>query len=90
MSNETKHTSGPWRVVQGCVVLTHHKFPLGHQICSTRNAGVSEDEAKANAHLIAAAPEMLEALKYVRRFIDKDDEIDIDFIDSAIAKAEGN
>lgn len=47
-----------------------------------------EDEAEANAHLIAAAPELKEALKYARRFL-KSEDCDTAFIDAALAKAEG-
>jgi len=54
---------------------------------------VSEQEQEANARLIAAAPEMLNALRGVAERWDKDDEADDPVlgavIRSAIAKAEG-
>lgn len=50
------------------------------------------EEAKANARLIAAAPEMLEALMQVRRFVEAHDHDEtapfaLGIIDAAIAKA---
>lgn len=42
----------------------------------------------ANARLIAAAPDLLEALKYARRFLRGLDH-DVDYVDGVIAKAEG-
>jgi len=44
-------------------------------------------ESEANTKLITAAPELLEALKYARRFLKKED-VDVCFIDAAIARAE--
>lgn len=41
-----------------------------------------------DAQLMIAAPDLLEALKYAKRFL-KSDDVDMAFIDSAIAKAEG-
>jgi hypothetical protein len=43
--------------------------------------------AEANARLIAAAPDLLEALKYARRCMDSI-EHDLEFVDAAIAKAQ--
>jgi hypothetical protein len=63
----TQHTPGPWKVKAGSnAVLAGRK-----QICSHVNAAsvlpvnIVEDHkiAEANARLIAAAPELLEALK---------------------------
>ena len=45
-------------------------------------------EAEASANLIAAAPDLLEALKYAKRFL-KPDDVDMTYIDDAIKKAEG-
>ena len=59
---ESKHTPGPWHYApdtlvgpmigaNGCITTLNHN---GHR---------SEAEAEANAHLIAAAPDMYEALQ---------------------------
>ena len=58
---ETKHTKGPWKIGlnPGPMIYT-----LGgvSQIADARGVAVTRDESKANARLIAAAPELLEAL----------------------------
>jgi len=59
-----------------------------YRIADCRKSGLSDEENSANAHLIAAAPEMYEALKYARRFLNPKDQ-DVDFIDKALNKAEG-
>lgn len=56
----TKHTPGPWKYT----ISAKHNRPQisgkdGHQICLLWRDG----EMEANARLIAAAPELLEALK---------------------------
>lgn len=59
MSNETKHTPGPW---------TLHKWGEGYgyaldagevQMHLRRSSDSGEDEMDANAALVAAAPELL-------------------------------
>lgn len=69
----TKHTPGPWRLdiaarsAGFAVVASRPKASGGtNRVCSTIPANRTPDafeEAKANARLIAAAPEMLAALK---------------------------
>jgi hypothetical protein len=75
----TKHTPGPWRVED---ITSEGKHVYWRIACPTRSvAGVSVDvpvygdaalsrkvreEITANARLIAAAPELLEALTHVR------------------------
>ncbi len=60
-----KHTSGPWRVARRKVVWSNgmgssHEFHIEHGrsqvIC---NVGIANHTTEANAHLIAAAPELL-------------------------------
>ena len=53
--------------------------------------GFNLKAAKANANLISAAPDMLEALEEVARWTDDEDWIgyDLDQIKAAIAKAKG-
>lgn len=60
-----------------------------------RPEGLSKQEQEANARLISAAPEMLEALKLLFQawdcaWIDPEERVDIyNRVDSAITKAEG-
>ena len=69
MVTETKatHTAGPWET--GSTMTRVEVWPAGWNAplcvadCHTKNAPESEGERVANARLIAAAPEMLEALR---------------------------
>ena len=60
----TKYTPGPWQVAE-----TRHKYDTlirnkdYDPVASTNFAGYSPKTAAANARLIAAAPDLLEALK---------------------------
>jgi hypothetical protein len=58
MKMETKHTPGPWIVK----TYTPNHGCWNHWIQS-KHGPSNTDEAEANARLIAAAPELLEALK---------------------------
>jgi hypothetical protein len=71
MTNNTpKYTSGEWSVYdKDCTgnigdisIYTHTKYGNTLHIARIYNV-LGEQETKANAHLIATAPEMLEALK---------------------------
>ncbi len=59
--NNTKHTPGPWIVDSGAVYTTH-SIPIAKMDREQGN-GTLPVERDNNAHLIAAAPEMLDALK---------------------------
>ena len=68
MSKEAmKHTPGPWVVCRGVV----HQIPVasvamdGLKLNVAHVAGIRNGEALANARLIAAAPNLLEALQDV-------------------------
>lgn len=72
------HTNGPWRVETGttliwgaCDQFDASSFGMGYPIAEARISpsnqrwakGPNEDEGEANARLIAAAPDLLEALE---------------------------
>lgn len=65
---ETKHTKGEWEVTNqypnGLSSLAEHIEIKSEQwsIAAVFTDGESKEEAEANAKLIAAAPELLEAL----------------------------
>jgi hypothetical protein len=65
---DTTHTPGPWTYGYE-PTLNRHVVRAGfageRSICVSYGAGLKTYEAAANARLIAAAPEMLEALRAV-------------------------
>lgn len=66
------HTKAPWRVdgVDNCAqpIVSAEHFEIA--TCWHHGVGSIEQEAHANAHLIAAAPDMLEALKLYDKYKD--------------------
>ena len=80
---EVKHTPGPW---EACGKAVHAE--TGREIVfgghNTRSG--SDEEQRANARLIAAAPELLEALKVA---VSQASWTGITQAHAAIAKAEG-
>ena len=93
MENETKHTAGPWKFNDGYV-----RAEDGTPVADVRLDNPKEEE-DANAALIAAAPELLEAAKkaldcikgFDTAFADGDgDKLEeVRLLEAAIAKAEG-
>jgi hypothetical protein len=58
-----RHTPGPWRVhADGETVFS--ESPI-HRVanCTTKSVGLYQRQRRANARLIAAAPELLELLQ---------------------------
>jgi len=84
----SKHTKSPWAVHPTDSTIVVDK--TGADV-----AGASGDyennyeELEANARLIAASPELLEALKHAVRWHDQLSANDIKKMEAAIAKAEG-
>lgn len=66
-----KHTPGPWVIENGydgegqCIVSTDTEY--GDCVCITKSLDQDFEGNEANARLIAAAPEMLEALETLSR-----------------------
>jgi hypothetical protein len=99
----TKHTPGPWEALFNghyWEFVNSESFQIG-DVCASQYDGdrhtkenPNYDLAKANAHLIAAAPELLHALQMARSYIiasgAKHWEKDLAKVDAAIAKAEAS
>ena len=66
------HTSGPWFPRMNGDVLSKH---TGDWVCECMNGVIGMKQSMANARLIAAAPEMLEVLRWLDAEMDcRDDE----------------
>jgi hypothetical protein len=64
----TQHTPGDWDICwDGTRYVIHDNTALQRHIAYTSNGGVPDDEARANARLFAAAPDMLKELRNLRR-----------------------
>lgn len=64
----TKHTPGPWKAVTSTEkVLDTVINEFGDPVCQLHNGALNfkPDDIEANARLIAAAPDLLEALKVI-------------------------
>ena len=98
---ENKHTAGPWATVKDNkgipIVGTKRSYttaPLNDLIVEVNSASFSAKENEANAHLIAAAPDLLGALKAVHISLINDDDYMkhkplLETINQALAKAGG-
>jgi hypothetical protein len=97
----TAHSQGPWRVVfskkngAALSIQSSEGWDVPGAVCAVvRQNGIGMPACnigKANARLIAAAPDMLAALQYVSRH-GHDVALPSDFagiVEAAIAKAEG-
>lgn len=87
-----KHTSGPWMFVRNAVTHSYRIENEYHTVARIVGTGPTPD---ANAKLIAAAPDMAEALLKVRTDMLRDDfdsendrcEYVLNYVRAALAKA---
>lgn len=88
MADHCKHTPGPWTLDGPHQVWAES---VGEYVAITAEIedfdAVPRDQAEANARLIAAAPDLLEALKLAERHCPVNSEAEI-LARAAIAKAE--
>jgi uncharacterized cupin superfamily protein len=77
MNGTAKHTPGPWTVqkhhhaagdlwltvLRGAWDVTHNHASRPEVIADAAYSAMSDEENEANAHLIAAAPDLLAALR---------------------------
>jgi hypothetical protein len=73
-TNETKHTPGPWKATEknglaDCIMCNPDERDTGTYIALMESSR-GQDETSANARLIAAAPDLLAALKRAMTFLD--------------------
>ena len=90
----TDHTPGPWHVIEACYEAYRGSHSIGSvdvRVAKVARNGVDDVEGEANARLIAAAPDLLEALYLLvvdvrvgMRFSER-----IRHAEAAIAKATG-
>ncbi|HET6613657.1 MAG TPA: hypothetical protein VFG83_16775 [Kofleriaceae bacterium] len=90
MSSPRKTTPGPWRV-EDCESTYPYEVVSGEAPCDDL---VCADATQADAHLIAAAPDLYGALERVRPLVAASvsgtpDRSMLDVIDAALAKARG-
>lgn len=99
----SKHTPGPWEL--GPVTRSGYRYlnseawdEFARVVTRMEYDPCESPSGLANAYLIAAAPELLEACKRAMRYAENvgkaegctfDDDGDLPFIKAAIAKAEG-
>ena len=92
-----KHTPGPWKVASPLIVIAYHGVGRLIVDCDKPMSG-SMEENEANASLIAAAPELLEAAKRASAELSVNGHVDCGDcaicdanreLKAAIAKAEG-
>jgi hypothetical protein len=60
----SRHTPGPWYTGHGQIISLASPHGCTIASCNATSEGIGDAEAEANAALIAAAPEMLEALRH--------------------------
>jgi predicted amidophosphoribosyltransferase len=92
------HTPGPWRFYENAVSIDIVDAVHSNGLAILEKRGVNDEQKKANARLMAAAPDLLDALKQAHDFIMT---IPVEFfvpwqqgynhevVMNAIAKAEG-
>lgn len=97
MSNSNKHTPGPWQMHvcdKAIATITGDTRGWGHDHLAYVPMSLAP-EREANARLIAAAPEMLEALLAVQandklmNALNRQDRKTLELIQASIAKATG-
>lgn len=98
MTNQTKHTPGPWHIgtpgPNGCYTIGTTDCLMTVAIAHSINEPDQKQQAVANAHLVAAAPELLDAANFALSVLsleDSNDQIRLEaagHLQAAIAKAE--
>ncbi len=87
------HTAGPWAVfgikTDAPLIHTVKDGPAGVMVAIVSKEWGTEREKEANSHLIAAAPELLDALEWIVDFVDYSHTPQIKKAQAVIEKAKG-
>lgn len=87
------HTPGPWVIDRSIRTAINagekHVAMVNFYKGPSMETSVSGNEHEANVNLIAAAPDLLAALKVAQLWLDVDGRYDMQGVNAAIAKAEG-
>ena len=94
MTNENKHTPAPWKVFCTRPGSNNNDYTLekpSNKKGYYKHVNISAEEREANAHLIAAAPELLEVLEQTFEDLKNGsyDENNVEPIINVIKKARG-
>lgn len=92
MTQETKHTAGPWFTSRPHSTTYIEARIDGGMIQEVASIGPTQNgwgESQANAHLIAAAPDLLAALIYLRDCTETGKYPGMGIVHAAIRKAGG-
>ena len=93
-----KHTPGPWQISRtrggkngtSLTIWRNDEGPNSSEETNTNWSWIAQHiHSEADARLIAAAPELLEALEMAQLWLDYDGRYDMQKINAAIAKAKG-
>lgn len=86
--NNIKHTPGPWKLRKDYAITAHCNETESHEPIARAYGDGSIENLHANSQLIAAAPDLLEALEFVIRGV-PDTWEGVQKARAAIAKATG-
>ena len=91
MTDQPKWTPGPWRYdrTNGSPTTGEHMIAGAKPgyLAEVRDCG--SGDVRANAHLIAAAPDLYAALEMAQLWLSVDGRFDMQGINAALAKARG-
>ena len=89
METNNKHTPGNWIANIGEINSIIYAEDTGHSIACTYAGMVGEEQAEANANLIAAAPKLLEALQRIHYLLEEGEAVGNlqDIIEEAIKES---
>ena len=93
----TDHTPGPWHVIEACYEAYRGSHSIGSvdvRVAKVARNGVDDVEGEANARLIAAAPDLLEACVEAIQALDAEfsqriTDVNFPLLRAAVAKATG-